>query len=130
MSKPVIVCVDDESLVLDSLKIELRKFFRDRCLYEFADSAEEGLEIIQELYEEDADCKKILISDWWMPGMKGDELLIAVSQKYPDTVTIMLTGQASDAAITDVKEKANVHSCVRKPWNYEDLMGIIQAAME
>lgn len=130
MSKPVIICVDDERLVLDSLKIELRKFFTDRCIYEFADSGEEGLEIVEDLQEEDPDSKKVILSDWWMPGMKGDELLISVHEKYPQIVTIMLTGQASEAAISDVKEKANLHCCVRKPWNYEELMGILENILD
>jgi DNA-binding NtrC family response regulator len=58
--------------------------------------------------------------------MKGDEFLIAVHQKYPQITTIMLTGQASKAAIADVKEKANLYRCVRKPWEYEDLMHTIK----
>lgn len=126
MSKPVIICIDDEPLVLDSLKIELRKFFDNNCLYEFANSGEEGLEIVTDLEQENPDSKKIVISDWWMPGMKGDEFLIAVHEKYPQIVTIMLTGQASEAAIADVKEKANLFRCIRKPWEYEDLMNLLQ----
>lgn len=126
MSKPIIICVDDETLVLDSLKIELRKFFNNNCLYEFASSGEEGLEIVTDLEKEKPNSKKIVISDWWMPSMKGDEFLIAVYEKYPKITTIMLTGQASEAAIADVQEKANLHCCIRKPWEYEDLMYTIK----
>jgi DNA-binding NtrC family response regulator len=53
-------------------------------------------------------------------------LLIAIHEMYPEVVTIMLTGQASDAAIADVKEKANLYRCIRKPWEYEELMNILQ----
>lgn len=126
MPKPVIVCVDDETLVLDSLKIELRKFFNNNCLYEFANSGEEGLDIVADLEAEEPDSKKIVISDWWMPGMKGDEFLIGIHEKYPQIVTIMLTGQASEAAIADVKEKANLYRCIRKPWEYGELMDILK----
>lgn len=130
MSKPIIVCVDDENLVLDSLKIELKKFFNNNCLYEFANSGEEGLEIVNDLHQEEPNSQKIVISDWWMPSMKGDEFLIAVHQKYPQVTTIMLTGQASEAAIADVKEKANLYRCVRKPWEYEDLMQTIKQIIQ
>ncbi|VEP15018.1 Response regulator receiver [Hyella patelloides LEGE 07179] len=126
MPKPIIICVDDETLVLDSLKIELRKFFNNNCLYEFASSGEEGLEIVTDLEKEEPNSKKVVISDWWMPSMKGDEFLIAVHEKYPEITTIMLTGQASEAAIADVLEKANLHCCIRKPWEYEDLMHTIK----
>lgn len=130
MSKPIIICVDDENLVLNSLKIELKKFFDNNCLYEFANSGEEGLEIVDDLQEETPDSKKVVISDWWMPSMKGDEFLIAVHQKYPQITTIMLTGQASEAAIADVKEKANLYRCIRKPWEYEDLMQTIKQIIQ
>ncbi len=118
MSKPVILCVDDENLVLDSLKIELRKSFGSRFIYEFANDGEEGLEIVTDILEAEPKTPMIVISDWWMPGMKGDEFLIAVYNKYPQVITIMLTGQASEAAISDVKAKANLYRCIRKPWDY------------
>lgn len=126
MSKPIIICIDDEMLVLDSLKIELRKFFNNSCLYEFASSGEEGLEIISDLIKESPESKKVVISDWWMPAMKGDEFLIKVHEKYPQIATIMLTGQASEAAISDVKEKANLYCCIRKPWEYKELMHTVK----
>ena len=129
MSKPVILCVDDENLVLDSLKIELRKSFGKKFIYEFANSGEEGLEIVTDILEEDPDTAMVVISDWWMPGIKGDEFLIAVHDKYPQVKTIMLTGQASETAIADVKEKANLYRCIRKPWNYEELMGILASLL-
>ena len=45
--KPVILCVDDEKIVLDSLKSQLKKEFGDFDL-EIAESGEEALEIIEE----------------------------------------------------------------------------------
>ena len=126
MSKPIIICIDDETLVLDSLKIELKKIFNNSCLYEFASSGEEGLEIISDLAKENPESKKVVISDWWMPSMKGDEFLIAVHKKYPQITTIMLTGQASEAAISDVKQKANLYCCIRKPWEYKELMHTVK----
>ncbi|CCQ59778.1 two-component response regulator [Crocosphaera watsonii] len=47
MIKPVILCVDDEKVILDSLKIQLKKEFQDTYLYEAAESADEALEIIE-----------------------------------------------------------------------------------
>ena len=130
MPKPIIICVDDETLVLDSLKIELKKFFNNSCLYEFASSGEEGLEIVADVDQEAPDSKKVVISDWWMPSMKGDEFLTAVHQKYPQITTIMLTGQASEAAIADVKEKANLYRCIRKPWLHDELMHTIKQVIQ
>ncbi|MBD2183064.1 hypothetical protein H6S82_18015 [Planktothrix sp. FACHB-1355] len=40
MPKPVILCADDESVVLNSLKIQLRNKFKDAFIYEIAESAD------------------------------------------------------------------------------------------
>lgn len=53
MIKPVILCVDDEKVILDSLKIQLKKEFQDTYLYEAAESADEALEIIEELQDDE-----------------------------------------------------------------------------
>ena len=46
MSKPVIICVDDEPTVLESLKIELKRVLGDSCLIETAEGGEEALDLI------------------------------------------------------------------------------------
>ncbi|EDN70168.1 Response regulator receiver [Beggiatoa sp. PS] len=80
MSKPTILCVDDEPFVLESLEIELKRAFGESYDYEFAESAEEALEVIQDLSEDNVEVL-LIISDWLMPGIKGDELLIRIHQK-------------------------------------------------
>ncbi|WP_366664976.1 hypothetical protein [Microcoleus sp. bin48.metabat.b7b8b9.023] len=49
MSKPVILCVDDKTVILESLKAQLRKALGSSYAYEFAQDAEEALNIIDEL---------------------------------------------------------------------------------
>ena len=88
-SKSVIVCVDDEKIVLNSLQSVLtRKLGKDYEL-EFAESGEEALEILED-YEDSTSKLIVFISDWLMPNMKGDELLYKVKQRFPHTKTIML----------------------------------------
>jgi CheY-like chemotaxis protein len=128
MSKPVILCVDDEVVVLNSLKIQLKKEFGDAYLYEVAENADEALEIIEEIKGEDNDIL-VIVSDWLMPGIKGDEFLIRVHQKYPRIVKVMLTGQADELAIKRVKEQANLHRCLYKPWNGEELVETIKSGL-
>jgi CheY-like chemotaxis protein len=67
-------------LLLESLEIELRRAFADTYLYEFAESANEALEIIDELVKIKVNILAI-VSDWLMPGMKGDELLVKIHLK-------------------------------------------------
>lgn len=128
MSKPVILCVDDEKVILDSLKIQLKKEFQDTYLYEAAESADEALEIIEELQEDEITIL-VIVSDWLMPGMKGDEFLIEVHKRFPNIVKIMLTGQADEKSLEKAKKYANLHSCLHKPWNSEDLIENIKSGL-
>lgn len=128
MSKPVILCVDDEVVVLNSLKIELKKEFNDSYVYEIAESADEAMEIIEELQEEKVDIL-VIVSDWLMPGIKGDEFLIRVHENYPKIVKVMLTGQADEMAVERAKNQANLHACLYKPWNSQDLIDTIKSGL-
>lgn len=128
MSNTAILCVDDETVILESLKEQLKRRFGNQYMYEAAESAQEAWEIIEELHEEDVKVV-IIVSDWLMPEMKGDEFLIKVHQKYPEIVTVMLTGQADDAAIERAKKEANLYYCLRKPWTEEELAHIITSSV-
>ncbi len=128
MTKAVILCVDDEKAVLQSLRTQLMEAFGNAYIYELAEDANEGLEIINELSE---DGMKIIliVSDWLMPGMKGDEFLIRVHQQFPNVVKIMLTGQADESAIQRAKEQANLHCCLSKPWTEEELIQTLKSGL-
>ncbi|MCP2728397.1 response regulator [Limnofasciculus baicalensis] len=128
MCQAAILCVDDEVLVLESIEIELKKTFKDDYLYEFAESADEALEIIDELIEDGVDIV-VIVSDWLMPGMKGDELLVTVHRKYPRIITIMLTGQADLAAIERAKNQAQLHALLHKPWDTQELIAAIKSGL-
>ncbi len=128
MSKPVILLVDDEVVVLDSLKIQLKKEFGNEYFYEVAESADEALEIIEELEEDNIEIL-LVVSDWLMPGMKGDELLIQVHDQYPDIIKVMLTGQADEDAVERAEQQANLHSCLRKPWDKIELINTIKSGL-
>lgn len=123
--KKAIICVDDEKIIITSLLEQLRGRFGDKYVYETAMSGEEALEVIDELVG-DSVSVILIISDYLMRGMKGDELLIRVHGKYPRTVKVMLTGQASDETVKRVREEAELDAYVSKPWNREHLMGRIE----
>ena len=64
-----------------------------------------------------------------MSEMKGDEFLIEVHQKYPQIVTVMLTGQADEAAVERAKKEANLYCCLRKPWSEDELAQVINSSL-
>ncbi|MFL9454225.1 response regulator [Tolypothrix bouteillei VB521301_2] len=128
MSKSAILCVDDETVVLESLELELRRAFDDVYLYEFAESAEEALELLAELMENGIEII-VIVSDWLMPGMKGDEFLILIHRQYPNIITIMLTGQANKEAIERAVTQANLYAHLPKPWNSKKLIETIKSGI-
>ena len=128
MSKPVILCVDDERMVLHSLRTQLAAAFGDAYIYEGAEDAEEALYIISEIYDEESHVI-VIISDWLMPGIKGDELLIRIHKEYPNVIKIMLTGQADEVAIDRAKKQANLYRCLSKPWLESDLLETIRSGL-
>ena len=126
--KKAILCVDDEHMILASLRDQLSNYFGDRYLYEFAESAEEAWEIIEE-FEEDAVSILIIVSDWLMPGVKGDEFLIELHERFPKTIKVMLTGQADEDAIQRAEEEANLYCYMAKPWEKETLLTTLESAL-
>jgi len=65
-----------------------------------------------------------------MPGVKGDEFLIEVYRRYPQIVTVMLTGQANNDAIENARMNARLHACVHKPWTERELIDVIESGLE
>ncbi len=128
MTKPVILCVDDEKIILDSLKAQLKEKFANEYLYEVAESADDAMEVVDELHEDGYDVL-IVVSDWLMPGIKGDEFLINLHKKYPNIIKLMLTGQADQEAIERARKHANLHQCIYKPWTEEELVEAIKTGM-
>jgi PAS domain S-box-containing protein len=120
MNKQAIICVDDERMVLISLRDQLTRYLGNNFNIELAESAEEALEIFEELQEDEFEIP-LLITDQIMPGMKGDELLIEIHSQYPKTLKILLTGQASGEAVGNAVNLANLYRYIAKPWDEADL---------
>ena len=93
-----------------------------------AESATEALEVLDEIMM-DLNTKLIVISDWLMPVVKGDEFLIKVHSKYPKALKIMLTGQADLESIERTKTEANLYRCIRKPWMKNELISTIDSGI-
>ena len=121
-----IVCVDDEKIVLDSLNSQLTRNFGNNYNYEFAESGKEALEIIEELGHEEDETIYVVISDWLMPGMKGDELLEEVRKKVANVKTILLTGHMDSKVIQEIEKSSKGIKVIHKPWNEDDLIGLIK----
>ncbi|MBE9184078.1 PAS domain S-box protein [Microcoleus sp. LEGE 07076] len=127
-NKPVIICVDDEPIILESLKIELKKALGEEHLLEIAEGGEDALELIDELVAEGSEIVAV-ISDYLMPNIKGDELLKQIHKILPKTIKIMLTGQADLEAVANSIKYAKLYRYISKPWQSEDLKLTVKEAV-
>jgi signal transduction histidine kinase len=124
-----IVCVDDDRALLDGLTQQLEGAFSATHEIEATESAQEALELMQQVYHGD-DIVEMVISDQVMPGMKGDELLTLIHQEYPKVITVMLTGQAGlDSAIYAINN-AGLSRYLVKPWNDNEFLMTIRELLE
>ena len=129
MNKGILLCVDDEAIMLVALKDQLRKAYGSRFIIEVAESAEEGLEILEELVAQ-GNWPLVIISDWLMPGMKGDQLLIEVHRRFPHAAKVMLSGQVDQRAVERVRDQAGLQAFIAKPWDGEKLITCISQALQ
>ena len=120
MKKQAIICVDDDKAVLETLEEQLERIFGDKYIYEVAESGREALDLIQDLVNEGY-APVTVISDWSMPGMKGDEFLTELHDSYEGVVKILLSGQAPEEAIDRAYKFAKLDHYIQKPWKMDDL---------
>lgn len=129
MKKQAIICVDDEKLVLSSLQTELIDTLGNEYLIEIAEEGEYALALFKELLEEQYEIP-LVISDYIMPKMKGDELLKRIHILSPKTRKVMLTGHANTEAIGNAIHYAKLYRYLSKPWNPEDLALTVLEAID
>ncbi|NER37622.1 MAG: response regulator [Oscillatoria sp. SIO1A7] len=128
MNSTIIICVDDEQTILESLKIELEGALGDDYIIEMAQGGEEALEVLSYSIEDDYEVA-LVIADYIMPDMKGDELLKRIHAISPKTLKIMLTGQADVEAVGNAINYAKLYRYMAKPWQAEDLKLTVTEAL-
>jgi CheY-like chemotaxis protein len=124
----VILCVDDEAILLLALKRELARRFGGRCAIETALSAEDARARIESL-EAGGSRVSLVICDWNMPGQKGTDFLRALRASRPAIASILLTGQEEDATLRFAAAEAGSSACLQKPLRYEELCAAIESCL-
>lgn len=119
--RSTILCVDDEKVLLNVLAEQLETWFGANYNIEKALSGAEALEIIDDCLEHDMKVS-VVISDYIMPVMKGDELLEKINERDSRIKKIMLTGYSSIEGIIHAINKAGLYRFISKPWDNKDLM--------
>lgn len=101
-----ILFVDDEENILHSIKRDLRKRFS-------VSTASSGTEALETLKKDGPFA--VIVSDMRMPTMDGIQLLTTVKDMYPDTVRMMLTGNADQETAIEAVNKGAIYRFLNKP---------------
>lgn len=128
MGEQCILCVDDEAIVLESLRLELMMSGAlDHAWIRTADGAETALVLVREMLDA-GDEIAVIVSDQRMPGMNGDALLERVHALSPSTLNILLTGYADIEAVVNAVNNASLYRYISKPWATHDLVLTVKEA--
>ncbi len=121
MGKHCILIVDDEQAILDLAVDTLKKYDYNVIT---AKSGEEGLDMLIQ------HPVNLIVSDQRMDGISGVEFLKIVKKKYPNIITIMLTGFAETETAMKAVNEAGIYKFIVKPWNMLDFRNTVERALE
>jgi CheY-like chemotaxis protein len=121
-SHPVILVVDDESAIADTVaEILTRSGYAAVPAYDAEEALETALLMPPEL----------LLTDVVLPGMNGIELAIKVKRIFPDCKILLFSGQA---ATTDILASASMEGhrfqLLNKPIHPNDLLRHVSASIK
>ena len=115
-----ILCVDDDANILNGYKRNLRKEFE----LEIAVGPEHGLQMVVS-----GGPFAVVVSDLKMAGMNGIQFLARVREQAPDTVHILLTGNADLQASIDAINQGQIFRFLTKPCTPESLANTLKAGL-
>ncbi|MBA3035747.1 MAG: response regulator, partial [Desulfobacterium sp.] len=116
-----ILVVDDDTNFLDAIRRQLRKEFNLAT----AQGPHEGLAAIRNNRP-----YSVIISDLQMPDMNGIEFLARVKEIVPDTVRIMLTGNADLNKTIRAVNEGNIFQFLTKPCSPDTLKNVINLGIK
>ena len=126
MPKPYVLCVDDDKTILEGLTLQLKDLLGRRFHYEIAESAEEALELLEELALGSEDLALVVV-DYLMRGQTGAWLILQLQERYTQTPMILLSG-IEEKQIQELEQKplqAPIYR-ISKPWEKKELKAILE----
>lgn len=112
--RPVVLVVDDESVIADTLaEILTRSGYKGVAQYDGDSALESAL----------LNPPEMLITDVVLPGMTGIELAISVRRIFPECKIILFSGQASTAdLLAHARADGHHFTLLNKPLHPQDLL--------
>jgi len=115
-----IALIDDEPNILKALKRALGREHWNILTFD------DPVTALDELTNTEVD---LVISDYKMPQMTGVDFLKLFSKQHPDTLRIILSGQADLKGLMDAINTVGVYRFILKPWNDDELRLTIKQAL-
>lgn len=135
-ARPYVLVVEDDPTLLTALSELIARRMGSRVRVESALNAEEALELVQELLAR-REPIGVVLSDVILPGMKGHELLPRIHALSPNTINVLLTGQAAGEetqVLTTAVNEGHLFLFLRKEevlgHNPEELVLKLEAALK
>ena len=117
MSRPTILFVDDEPLLLNALE---RYLIQEPYAVHVATSGEEALVLLEKVDVQ------VVVADLRMPGMDGLTLLRRIRERHPSIVRMVLSGIRELSIVIQAINEGEVYRYLAKPL---DEQGEFQAAL-
>lgn len=121
-----ILLVDDSHVALKLLNRTIKKIFPSANIIQASDGSE-ALEICHGLFKEGKGIK-LMITDFHMPKMSGEQLISSMKPLFPDSKVIAYTADARSDATASLG-KAGANSVLIKPVLSKDMIECIQKIM-
>lgn len=110
-----VLYVDDEENNLVAFRANFRKIYD---VYT-SNSAKSALELLKKTPVQ------IIISDQRMPDITGVEFLEQTIDLYPESIRLLITGQADIEVVIEAINRGQVSKYIQKPWDWDKLSGAI-----
>jgi len=116
-----VLFVDDQQEILDLIQRKTRDESFDSY---FAKTANEAIQILS------TNVINVLITDIMMPDMSGLDLIMKAKEISPDTVRMVLSGNAQMSSVMDAINQGHVFKYLTKPWKIDDkAISVIEEAL-
>lgn len=120
--KPSLLIVDDEDMVITSLRAFLR--LETDYYVEGITDPEEAAKYLEN------NAVDVVVSDYLMPKLNGIQLLGRAKQIQPEATRILLTGHADKQSAIQAINEVGLYQYVEKPWENAQLLLVIQNGIE
>jgi DNA-binding NtrC family response regulator len=120
--KPTVLIVDDEEMVLTSIRTLL--LLEGDYEVQSLSSPHEAVKILR------TQTVDVTVSDYLMPGMTGIQLLAQAKELQPEATRVLLTGHADKASAIQAINEVGLFQYLEKPWDNTQLLLVIQHAAE